>query len=139
MYRLFLIADTDKVSTAARKAASGTGGVEVKYGITPFKGCPNSGDAGNPQYAILCRHLKQLLSDYTKENGGHDPVPHWLRLGRDQFVKNTHEELLGDYVEAALGAAEQMLALQEYREGKSKHWKRVWSQMWGRDVQMAIS
>ena len=34
-------------------------------------------------------------------------------------------------MEAALGAAEQMLALQDYREGKSKHWKRVWREMVG--------
>ena len=129
MYRLFLIADTDIVSNAARKAASGTGGVEVKLDIKPFPGCPNSGDGGNARYKKLCLHVLALLDAYTNDNA--NPLPSWLKNGANNYRAITNQANCGDLVEAALGAAEQMLALQEYREGKSKHWKRVWSQMWG--------
>ena len=66
-----------------------------------------------------------------KENAEHDPVPHWLTTGSINFDKSTNDELLGDYVEAALGAADQMLALQDHIQFGSPHWKRVWTEMVG--------
>ena len=135
MFRLFLTATPERVPRTALKAASHCGGIRPDGNhalITPFQECPGSGEPGNHAYGALCRHLIDIYN--AQENVQpdlRDRVPPIMATGRDRFIGMTNEETFGDFVEAALGAADGALAVQEYLNGNLAHWKRSFGDLVG--------
>ena len=131
MYRLFLTANNYVVPKTACKAASHCGGLYPCKDLPPMIGGASVADPGNHAYACLCQHLKDVYEE-TQRNDRDFQLPcQELEIGKDRFFTTTKEEALGDFVEAALGAADAALCVQEYVAGTLPHWKRSWSQIVG--------
>ena len=128
IYRLFLTADLQKVPGDSRKAASHVGGIPPTNGVMTWKESPYYGDPGNHHYAMLIEHLKR---EYKTKWETNFPVPDKLANGKQRFFNMSNDERVSDHVEAALGAADANLALEEYLTGRSETWKRSWADIKG--------
>jgi len=116
MYRFFLTSDIAIVPTRGRKAASGT---DAGVHLLP----PGMSGLWNHASAMLCKYLRGVYENGESSVPG-GSIPGHLVRGKDQFMTMSDESLLGELVEAALGAADANLAFQEFLELKSDTWKR---------------
>ena len=132
LYRLFLLADHDRVPKSTRQAASYAGGVSLNE--SEIRQCNATtipcGIVLKHAHVRLCTHLKTMYLDWCKDNPLWN-LPTYLRNGRDAFMPLENEQGLAWIVGAALSAADQMLALQDFWEDRSDHWKRRWNDQIG--------
>jgi len=128
IYRLFLVANTAFVPKEACKAASQCGGIYPYQTIKP--GAALLLNPGNHAYDCLCKHLKNVYAE-TVANEQDFTLPRVLVAGKDRFMDTSQPASLGDFVEAALGAADAALCVLEYMRGENHHWKRSYSEIMG--------
>ena len=128
IYRLFLVANLAHVPREACKAASHCGGIWPYGPIKP--GAALVLNPGNHAYACLCGHLKTVYEE-TVANDRDFTLPSDLIPGKDRFMGTSNATSLGDFVEAALGAADAAQCVLEYMRGELPHWKRSYSEIMG--------
>jgi len=123
-YRICLTADTDKVPTSARKAASWAGGVQPDTNTPAAVGSPKLGCPVHKAYVMMIKSLKEFYLAEVAEAGNNDFVPAIIKGGVLQILamENTHH--LAHLVQAALGAADASMALEMYMLGDLDDWKR---------------
>ena len=131
LYRLFLLSDHERVPRLTRRAASKVGGVslnpsEIRHG----DGTMPCGVVLNHAYARLCTDLKKMYWEWKGIDRQWEP-PAWLKAGSKAFIFLENEQTLAWTVSAALSSADQMLALEEFCENRSDHWKRRWNEQIG--------
>ena len=132
LFRLILTACYDMVPKDALKAASHCGGVTPGPYVTAFDGVPAAGEPGNHAYACLCKELIRMYNDKKQMEPDLDAkIPVKLETGFERFFKLTNEETFGDFVEAALGAADAALAVDSFLDGHLADWRRSYSDIVG--------
>ena len=130
LYRLFMLADHDRVPQGLRDAARRAGGVCLeKREYDPAKGELPIGYCDTHACGRLCDFLKSMHDNWTKANPNWNP-PSWLIQGRKNLFDDlgNNDQKRAWIVGAALSAADAVAALEDHVNSQGQTpWKRHWN------------